>query len=98
MMENRLQRRGKAMGEPAPALRCDSPGWNGSADREALAAAARSRDIGIAEREGGIETLLFEVDLGAVDQRQAVGIDHDANAVVVDTWSFAAMASATSTT
>src|SRR3546814_2216080 len=52
--------------------------------REAFAAAAFGRDVGVLEHELLVQALLEEVDAGAVDQRQAVGIDEDAHAVLLE--------------
>src|SRR5690606_11932189 len=41
---------------------------------EALAAAAFGRDVGVLEHELFVQALLQEIDAGAVDQRQAVGV------------------------
>src|SRR6478609_7201997 len=41
---------------------------------EAFAAAALRLDLRVAEDEGVVEALLHEVDLGAVDGRQALGV------------------------
>src|SRR3546814_3775817 len=42
------------------------------------------RDVGVLEHELLVQALLEEVDAGAVDQRQAVGIDEDAHAVLLE--------------
>src|SRR5690606_15027944 len=73
--------------QPAPAAR--SPTGRDSTDlvgvgREALAAAALGRGLRVAERELLVQALLQEVHLGAVDQRQAFGVDEDAHAVLLE--------------
>src|SRR5688500_10003195 len=49
--------------------------------REALAATALAGHVRVAEHELFVQALLEEVDLSAVDQGQAVGIDVDADAL-----------------
>src|SRR5690606_38715544 len=51
---------------------------------EALAAAAFCGDVGVGEHELLVEPVLEEIDPGAVDQRQAVGVDVDAHAVLFE--------------
>src|SRR5690606_6726485 len=51
---------------------------------EALAAAAFGRDVGVLEHELFVQALLQEIDAGAVDQRQAVGVDQDRHAVLLE--------------
>src|SRR5690606_38568836 len=53
-------------------------------DREAFAATALAGRVRIAEHERGIQALATEVDLGAVDERQRLAIDDEAQAVLVE--------------
>src|SRR5262245_13384240 len=60
------------------------PSGKEKSDAEALAAAALAADVGIAETEGLVEALADEIDLGAVDELEAVGIDEHADALAVE--------------
>src|SRR6476659_2608814 len=51
---------------------------------EALAAAALGGHVRIAEHELFVEPAFQEIDLGAVHQRQAVRVDQDAHAVLLE--------------
>src|SRR5690606_1764910 len=75
-------RRGPAGGPLAPG----GAGRRGSARAggETLAAPAFGAGVGVAEYEPLAQALAGEVDFGAVHQRQAGGIDEDADAVLLE--------------
>src|SRR5579885_1925301 len=52
--------------------------------REALAAAALPRHVGVAENEGRVQPVSREIDFGAVDERQALVVDDEPDAVLLD--------------
>jgi hypothetical protein len=54
-----------------------------ASDIETFATTAFAFDIGIAELESLIDSLLHEIDFGAVDQAQALGINDDLNPIVL---------------
>src|SRR5690606_6067389 len=60
-----------------------APG-SGRGGGEALAAAALGLGVGIAEHEALAQALAGEIDLGAVHQRQAGGVDVDARPVLLE--------------
>src|SRR4030095_9300086 len=75
-----------ALGAP-PRQLCGArkcPSGKEKSDAEALAAAALAAYVGIAEAEGFVETLADEINLGAVDEPQAVRIDEDADSMTVE--------------
>jgi hypothetical protein len=52
-------------------------------DAEALPTATLAGNIGIAEAKGLIKALLYEIDLGSVDQGEAGFIDHELHAAIL---------------
>src|SRR5262245_33051897 len=58
----------------------DSPLSN----RKALPAAALALHVGVAETEGLVEALLYEVDFRAVDVAEAVAVDDDFDALLLE--------------
>ncbi len=50
---------------------------NFTSDVEAFATAAFARDVWILEAESLVQAILDEIDLGAVDQLERLGIDDD---------------------
>lgn len=61
----------------------DLPEKNGS-DAKALAAATFTGNIGIAEAKCLIEPLFDKINLGSVDESQALLINHDRNAAIFE--------------
>src|SRR5690606_31810857 len=55
-----------------------------ASDTKALAAAALALDVRIAELERLVQPFLDEIDLGAVDERQALAVDDDLDVPVVE--------------
>src|SRR5918994_2414705 len=53
-------------------------------DAEAFAAAALAAHVGVPESEGFVEAMAHEIDLGAVDQAKALGVDQDLHALAVE--------------
>src|ERR1700677_4467039 len=53
-------------------------------DAEAFAAATFALDVRIAELEGLVQTLLDEVDDGAIDQAQALPVNEDLHAMILE--------------
>src|SRR5262245_64518240 len=53
-------------------------------DAEAFAATAFAFHVGVAELERFVEAVLDEVDLGAIDELQAVGGHHDFDASLLE--------------
>src|SRR6188474_56716 len=60
------------------------PSGKEKSDAEALAAAAFATHVGVPEAEGLVEPLADEIDLGAVDQLEAVGVHEDRNALAFE--------------
>src|SRR5690606_22834902 len=81
---------GDAGGAAPRSPRAAAPGGRGGSGdlvgvgREALATAALGGGPRVAEGELLVQPLLHEVHLGAVDQRQAVGVDEDADPVLLE--------------
>ena len=84
--------RGAHCGNCSRARKC--PSGKEKSDAEALAAAALALDVGVVEAEGLVEALFDEIDLGAVDERQALGVDEDLDALSSNTRSPGRTASA----
>jgi len=53
-------------------------------DVEAFTTAAFACDVWILETEGLIQAIFDEIDLGAVNELQCVGVDHDLHAPVLE--------------
>src|SRR3984957_5506990 len=70
------------------AVSSSEPRWLGlprrRLDREALPAAALPLHIGVTEAEGLVQTLLHEVHDGAVDQRNAAGVDEHLHSTILE--------------
>src|SRR5258706_3786559 len=60
------------------------PGPAGSSDVKGLSAAAAVLLVGVVELEALVEALAHEVELGAVEVGEALGVDQDSHAVALE--------------
>ena len=71
-----------AASAPFPTWRVSA--WDNDLDVERFPATTLAFDVRVMETEGLVEALFDEIDRGAVDERQALGIDEHLDALVLE--------------